>query len=556
MEEVWEHLQEMLDGGVICPTQSPWCNAVVLVRKKDGGLRFCINFRRLNSRTKKDAYPLPQMQETMESMVGTQLFSTMDLKSGFWQVKMAKDSQQYTAFTVGSMGVYEFLRMPYGLCNAPATFQRLMQNCLRELNLTYALIYLDDVIVFSRTEEEHLHRLRVVFGRFLEHGLKLKPSKCHFLQDEITFLGHEISADGTRLGTANLKAIAEMAPPKTYTEIRCFTGMTGFFRQFIKGYAKIAKPLNDLLEGKASKLKNEELELTPEALQAFEDLKKKCMMAPVLVFANFKKPFRLETDASGEGLGAILLQESDDGLYHPVAFASQELKGGEPKYHSSKLEFLALKWVVTEQFREYLQYQPFTIRTDNNPLTYILMTPNLDTLGHRWVAALARYNMKLEYLKGSDNKIADTLSRLPLEKLNEEAIAELLDYACTSHKPRAETANLNVIEESERTDQEVIVWFTQIVKQHKNFRILANLDWVEAQRRDPVIPIVINWIKRPRGDNRMSAKCLTGIASKYEKCFYAACQKEFTVQDNLLYLQATPTNSQDSVPVFVVLTND
>ena len=230
MEEVWEHIQEMLDGGAICPSQSPWCNAVVLVRKKDGGLRFCIDFCRLNSQTKKDAYPLPQMQETMESMVGTQFFSTMDLKSGFWQVKMAKDSQQYTAFMVGSMGVYEFLRMPYGLCNALATFQRLMQNCLGELNLTYALIYLDDVIVFSRTEEEHLHRLRVVFARFLEHGLKLKPSKCHFLQDEITFLGHEISADGMKPGTANLKAIVEMAPPKTYTEIWRFTSMMGFFR--------------------------------------------------------------------------------------------------------------------------------------------------------------------------------------------------------------------------------------------------------------------------------------------------------------------------------------
>ena len=541
---------------MIHPSQSPWCNAVVLVRKKDWGLWFCINFCRLNSRTKKDAYPLPQMQKTMESMVGARFFSTMDLKSGFWQVKMAKDSQQYTTFTVGSMGVYEFLRMLYGLCNTLATFQRLMQNCLRELNLTYALIYLDNVIVFSWTKEKYLNRLRVVFGRFLEHGLKLKPSKCHFLQEEITFLGHKISVDGLRLGMANLKAIAEMAPPKTYTEIRHFTGMTGFFRQFIKGYSKIAKPLNNLLEGEASKLKNEELELTPEALQAFEDLKKKCMMAPVLVFANFKKPFRLETDASGEGLGAVLLQESDDGQYHPVAYASQELKGGEPKYHSSKLEFLALKWVVTEQFREYLQYQPFTVRTDYNPLTYILTTPNLDALGHYWVAALARYNIKLEYLKGSNNKIADTWSRLPPEKLNEEAIAELLNYARMSHKPRAETANINVIEESEQVDQEVIVWYTQIVKQHKNFRNLTNLNWVEAQRRDPVIPAIINWIKRPRGDKRMLAEYLTGVASEYEKCFYAACQKEFTVQDNLLYLQATPTNSQDSVPVFVVQTND
>ena len=165
-----------------------------------------------------------------------------------------------------------------------------------------------------------------------------------------------------------------------------------------------------------------------------------------------------------------------------MAYASQELKGGEPKYHSSKLEFLALKWVVTEQFCEYLQYQPFTIRTDNNLLTYILMTPNLDALGHCWVAALAGYNMKLEYLKGSNNKIADTLSRLPPKKLNEEAVAELLDYTRASYKPQAETANINVIEESDRVDQEVIVQYTQIVKQHRNFWNLANLDWLEAQR--------------------------------------------------------------------------
>ena len=163
LDEVWEHLQEMLDGSAICPSQSPWCNAVVLVWKKDGGLQFCIDFLRLNARTKKDSYPLPCMQETMESMFGARFFSTMDLKSGFWQVKMAEKSRQYTAFTVGSMGIFEFLWMLYRLCNAPATFQRLMQNCLGELNLTYALIYLDDVIVFSQTEEEHLTRLRAVF---------------------------------------------------------------------------------------------------------------------------------------------------------------------------------------------------------------------------------------------------------------------------------------------------------------------------------------------------------------------------------------------------------
>ena len=546
----------MLDGGAICPSQSPWCNAVVLVRKKAGGLRFCIDFRRLNSRTKKDAYPLPQMQETMESMVGAWFFSTMDLKSGFWQVKMAKDFQQYTAFTVGSMGVYEFLRMLYRVCNTLAAFQRLMQNCLGELNLTYALIYLDNMIVFSWTEKEHLHHLRMVFAHFLEHGLKLKPSKCHFLQGEITFLGHEISANGMKPSTANLKAIAEMAPPKTYTEIRQFTGMTGFFHWFIKGYSKIAKPLNDLLEGEASKLKSEEIDLMSEALKAFEELKMKCMTAPVLVFTDFKKPFHLETDASKEGLGAVLLQELDDGQYHPVAFASRELKGGEPKYHSSKLEFLALKWAITKQCHEYLQYQPFTICMDNNPLTYILMTTNLNALGHRWVVALASYNMKLEYLKGSDNKVTDALRRVSMQKLDKETVAELLNCTRNSGTPQAEMANIHVIEEGECVDQEVIVRYTQIVKQHKQFRNLANLDWVKAQNKDPVIPQVVRWINRPRGDHRKLEEYLAGVASNYEKRFYATCQKEFTIQDNLLYLQATLANSQDMVLVFVVLTAD
>ena len=276
----------------------------------------------------------------------------------------------------------------------------------------------------------------------------------------------------------------------------------------------------------------------------------------VLVFADFKKPFQLETDASKEGLGAVLLQESDDGQYHPVAFTSRELKGGEPKYHSTKLEFLTLKWAVTEQFCEYLQYQPFTIHTDNTPLTYILMTPNLEVLGHHWIAALAGYNMKLEYLKGSDNKVADALSRVSMQKLDEETVTELLNCTRNGSAPWAETANIHVIEEGERVDQEVIVQYTQIVKQHKNFRNLAYQDWVRAQSKDPIIPQVIKWIQWPKNDHRKLEEYLVGVASDYKKCFYVARQKEFTLQDNLLYLQVTPPNSQDTVPVFFIPTAD
>ena len=356
---------------------------MVLVRKKDGSLQFCIDFCRLNAWTKKDAYPLLRMQETMESMVGTQHFSCMDLKSGFWQVKMAEESRQYTAFTVGSMGVYEFLCMPYGLCNAPATFQHLMQNCLGELNLTYTLIYLDDMIVYSKMEEEYLVHLCTVLEQLMEHSLKLKPSKCNFFRTEISYLGHKVSTAGMEPGTEGLKGIAEIMPPTTYTQVRKFLGATGYFRHFIKGYARIAKPWNDLLQGENSKLKSQSLGLPPDALATFQELKMKCLTVPVLAFADFKRPFLLETDASIEGLGAVLSQKQDDGRYHPVAYASQGLKGGESRYHSTKLEFLALKSAVTDQFKVYLQYQPFVVQMDNNLLTYIMTMPNLDAIRHR-----------------------------------------------------------------------------------------------------------------------------------------------------------------------------
>ena len=246
--------------------------------------------------------------------------------------------------------------------------------------------------------------------RFMEHGLKLKPSKCNFFRTEISYLGHKVSVAGMELGTEGLKGITEIAPPATYTQVRKFLGTTGYLRCFIKGYARITKPLNDLLQGENSKLKSNSLGLPPDTLTAFQELKMNCLMAPVLAFADFKKPFLQETDVLIEGLGTVLSKKQDDGWYHPMAYASRGLKGGESKYHSSKLEFLALKWAVTDQFREYLQYQPFLIRTDNTPLTYVMMMPNLDAIGHRWVAAMAGYNFKIKYIHGSDNKVANTLS--------------------------------------------------------------------------------------------------------------------------------------------------
>ena len=280
-------------------------------------------------------------------------------------------------------------------------------------------------------------------------------------------------------GTLNLKGIAEMAPPANYTEVRHFLGMTGFFWRFIKNYARIAKPLNDILEGEASKMKSEAITLPPEVLEAFERLKMCCMMAPILAFADFEKEFQLETDASSEGLGTVLSQKQPDDKWHPIAFRSWELKGGEAKYHSSKLEFLALKWAITEQFREYLRYQLFTMLTDNNPLTYILTTLNLDALGHRWVATLASYNMTIRYLKGSDNKVADALSRIET-RLDPETVTELINHV-KGGVPRTDTEDIWLIEEEERADQEVILRTTQLARQDKKFRNLRMEDWRQAQ---------------------------------------------------------------------------
>ena len=219
----------MLEAGAIRPSNSPWCNTVVLVHKKDGGLCFCIDFRKLNTKTKKDSYLFPCIQGTFDSLVGARVFSTLDLKSGFWQIMMDEEYKQYTAFTVGNLGFFKCERMPFGLCNAPATFQRLMQSYLGEFNLTYCLIYLDDVIVYAKDEEEHFDRLRTIFERFRRDNLKLKPSKYNLFQRKITYLAHDVSTEGCRPLKAGLKAVAEFPEPTNYTQIRAFLGLVGHY---------------------------------------------------------------------------------------------------------------------------------------------------------------------------------------------------------------------------------------------------------------------------------------------------------------------------------------
>ena len=318
---------------------------------------------------------------------------------------MDEESKQYTAFTLGSMGLYECESMPFGLCNAQPTFQRLMQNCLGELNLTYCLIYLDDVIVFSEMPEEHLQRMCVVFDHLQEHSLKLKPSKCDVFKSKINYLAHHVSQKGDLPLKKNLESIAQCLPPDTYTEVKSFVSLVGHYRHFIKGFAKIAVPLYNLTSGDNKDKKSEYVDLSREVLEAFDHLKAACLQTPMLAFLDFDKPFLFETDASGRGLAAVLSQKQADGRYHPIAYASRVMNETEQRYHSNKQEFLALKGAVTEQFHEYLSpygknRNNFVVRTDNNPLTYIFSSANLDAAGQHWVAHLASYNFSLEYQKG------------------------------------------------------------------------------------------------------------------------------------------------------------
>ena len=559
LDEVREHLKLMLDAGVIRPSNSPWCNAVVLVRKKNGSLRFCIDFRKLNSLTVKDSHPLPRICETLESLAGAAHFSTFDMNSGFWQVPMDEESKQYTAFTLGSMGLYECESMPFGLCNAPPTFQRLMQNCLGKLNLTYCLIYLDDVIVFSDTPEEHLRRMHVVFDRLHERGLKLKPSKCEVFKLEINYLAHHVSQKGVLPSKRNLESIAQCPPLDTYTKVKSFMGLVGHYRHFIKGFAKIAAPLYDLTSGDNKDKKSEHVDLSPEAREAFDRLKAACLQAPILSFPDFNKPFLLEMDASGRGLRAVLSQKQADGRYHPIAYASRVMNETEQRYHSNKQEFLTLKWAVTEQFHEYLSpygknRNEFVVCTDNNPLTYIFSSANLDAAGQRWVAHLASYNFSLEYQKGKDNTVADFLSRMN-ECLPEEEVQEYLNQilypGVKAVLDNAITPIEECAEQGVRLTPDCQVDCQEVTVEARPARLATTnvTDWKQEQKEDPVLYQVAKHLRAPR---EIFKAALHKVLDKKATAAYVKAKEQLLIKNGLLYRKTRQGQADEIVFHFVV----
>ena len=272
--------------------------------------------------------------------------------------------------------------MPFGLTNAPAMFQRLMESCLGELHLDWCIIYLDDIIIFSKNPDDHITRLEGVFEKLAKAGLKLKPSKCEFFKSSLKYLGHIVSKDGVATDPRKIEAICNWPTPKMVTDVCSFTGFTNYYRKFIKGYAKIARPLHELTSGENGKRKNYKVEWTNHCKESFEALKAICSECPVLAYADYTKPFVLHTDASTMGLGVVLYQKQEDGKERVIAYASHTLNKSERNYDAHKLKFLALKWAITDRFHEYLYGATFDVFTDNNPLTYILSTAKLDAMGH------------------------------------------------------------------------------------------------------------------------------------------------------------------------------
>ena len=436
-EGVRKHIQELLDTGVIRESESPFSSPIVVVRKKNGDIRLCIDYRKLNLRTVKDAYAPPNIEDTFMALTGSKWFSVLDLKSGYYQIEVEEADKPKTAF-VCPFGFYEFNRMPQGVTNAPSTFQRIMEKCMAGLNLKEVLVFLDDIIVFSKDLEEHEEKFFKVLNRLRDYGLKLAPEKCVFAQTSVKYLGHIVSSEGVKTDPNKIVAVKTWPVPTNLKELRSFLGFIGYYRRFIKDFSRKVKPLNELTSGypptrKNLNVKNRGQYHNPKepfgsrwaiaCQQAFELMIKELTSAPVLAFANPQLPYRVNTDASTTGLGAALYQEQDGNL-RVVAYASRGLSRSESRYPAHKLEFLALKWAVTEKFQDYLYGSSFTVVTDSNPLTYVLSTARLDATSYRWLAALSTYNFKLLYRAGKQNNDADGLSRRPHGELFDDPTSQ------------------------------------------------------------------------------------------------------------------------------------
>ena len=398
------HVQKMLDQGIIQPSVSPWAAPVVLVRKKDGTERFCVDYRQLNKVTQRDSHPIPHVQDTLDCLHGTSYFSCLDLRSGYWQVEVDDESKPKTAFATHS-GLYEFRRMPFGLANAPSTFQRLMHAVLRGLQYHICLVYLDDIIIYSRSFDEHLENLNDVFSRLRSANVKLKPSKCSFARSSVEYLGHVVSRDGIQPDPSKIAAVENFPVPQCVRDVRSFLGLANYYRRFIKHFASIASPLNKLTH------KNARFYWDESCDQAFHTLKSCLTSAPILAYPDFSLPFELNTDASSTGIGFALCQ-TQDGKNRAIAYGGRDLNPAERNYSTTEREALAIVEGI-KKFRNYLHGRKFVINTDHNALRWLMSIKDPSGRLARWALLVQQHDFSIEYKSGKQNLDADALSRRP-----------------------------------------------------------------------------------------------------------------------------------------------
>lgn len=499
MDAVRKHLQELLDSGVIRESEFPFASPIVVVRKKDGSVRLCIDFRKLNLQTIKDAYALPKLEDAFSALAGSKWFSVLDLKSGYYQIEMEESDKQKTAF-VCPLGFWEFHRMPQGITNAPSTFQRLMERCVGEMNLKEVLVFIDDLIIFSSSLEEHEQRLKRVLQWLKEYGLKLAPGKCKFFQTSVRYLGHVVSEKGVETDPEKVKALTTWPIPTNLKELQSFLGFAGYYRRFIQGYSHVIRPLTELTSGypplrkgrnKSKKTTGQEYHdpkapfaqrWTPRCQEAFDLIIKKLTSAPVLGFADPQLPYVLHTDASTLGVGAALYQVPN-GQPRVIAFASRGLSKSERKYPAHKLEFLALKWAVTEKFSDYLYGTDITVVTDSNPLTYLLTSAKLDATGYRWLSSLSTFSFRLQYRAGKRNLDADALSRCshgpPEDDLASQKESERICQFALYHLSDADDVSQDVVQAI--CDRHMVTSVTDADDQSSN----AGLTLVESLSHQP-----------------------------------------------------------------------
>ena len=401
---VEEHVKDMKAQGVIQDSLSPWSSPIFLVPKKDGSFRPVIDFRRVNEVTEDEKYPLPVLKDLLMSLGhGNTVFSTLDLLSGYWQVKMAPSSRAVTAFSTPN-GHFEFKRMPFGLKTAPISFSKMMNTLLSDLLGRGVYAYLDDVIIYSKDPESHFQTLENVLSRLKNAGLKAKLTKCEFLKERISFLGHQVDHAGIHTMDDKIQAVKNYPRPQSADKVRSFLGLCGYYRSFVKGFASIAAPLTKLLR------KDQPFHWQGVQENSFQELKEALTHAPVLAFPDYSAPFVLCTDASTKGLGAVLMQADDRGKHHVIAYASRTLNSAESNYSVTHLEGLGVVWAL-KHFRDIIWGYNLTVYTDHVAVTHLFNGKQLTGRLARWSLIVQEYNPTFKYLPGRANVVADALSR-------------------------------------------------------------------------------------------------------------------------------------------------